>query len=229
MITSGGAGSRALYNAFEKLLGISVAQLKSANIRMSGKTDPQIVEEIILACQSEQLAQAKLEEAISGVLDLYLQFLPGEISKTENYHLHEGVSELLDVLAQDKQISLGLLTGNVEAGARLKLDRVNLNKFFPIGAYGSDSASRLDLPAIANQRAQQFYQTDFSPTQIVIIGDAENDVLCAKHYGAISLAVSTGNYTQEELKQYGADYVFPSLKETHRILEAILADGLVKS
>ncbi len=90
-------------------------------------------------------------------------------------------------------------------------------------------ASRLDLPAIANQRAQEFYQTAFLPTQIVIIGDAEGDVLCAKHYGAISLAVTTGNYTEAELRQHGADYVFSSLKDCDRITEAIMSEKVFAS
>jgi phosphoglycolate phosphatase len=165
-----------------------------------------------------------LPETITAILDLYMQYLPVSIASTTNFGLHEGVSEILNLLQQNEQIALGLLTGNIEKGARMKLERVNLNSFFPVGAYGCDSASRLDLPAIAHQRAQKFYNTVFSPPQIVIIGDAENDVLCAKHYGAVSLAVSTGNTSAEELRRLGADYIFPSLKNTSEIIKAILSE-----
>ncbi len=139
LITSGGAGSRALFQAFEKLLGISMPQLKSANIRMSGKTDPQIVQEIILACCKDQVSLEQLPDTIKAILDLYVQYLPQLIANTTNFNLHEGVNEILTHLQQNEQIALGLLTGNIEKGARMKLERVNLNGFFPIGAYGSDS------------------------------------------------------------------------------------------
>ncbi len=116
------------------------------------------------------------------------------------------------------------MTGNLEKGARIKLERFNLNRFFPIGAYGCDSASRLDLPAIAHKRAQEHYNISLTPAQIVIIGDAENDVLCAKHYGAISLAVNTGTTSWQELSALEPHYLFPSLKDTSQILAAIRAE-----
>jgi phosphoglycolate phosphatase-like HAD superfamily hydrolase len=222
LISSGGAGSRALYAAVEKYTAIREGVIKAAGISFAGKTDPQIIEEILLACESEIDKSQGLSRPITEILDLYLQLLPQSIAETEDYFLHEGVNEILLALQENKQTVIGLLTGNVQTGARLKLERVGINHFFPIGSFGSDSPNRLDLPAIANRRAQVFYNTQFRPDQIVIIGDAENDVLCAKHYGAVSIAVTTGKTTWEELNQHNPDYIFSSLKDTGQIMQAIL-------
>lgn len=224
LISSGGAGSRALLQAVSEFLGISVEQVKTHGIRFSGKTDPQIIKEILLSCHFSEDGQQVFQKAIEEILDLYLQVLPGEVASATNYIVHDGVVEILNALQGDKRIALGLLTGNIEGGARIKLKRVQLDGFFPIGSFGSDSADRLDLPAIAHQRAQAFYKIDFNPSEIVIVGDAENDILCAKHYGAVSLAVSTGSTTKDELSQHGPDYIFSSLKQTQSILQAILSD-----
>jgi len=217
----------------QKCLAIKVNQIEAANLRMSGKTDRQIVRELIMACavgenrtcisKEEGQWQTKIDE----ILTVYLQILPqtmDEQAKTPEFFIHEGVLELLNLLEKDQRIALGLLTGNLELGARMKLKPFNLNRFFPIGAYGCDSASRLDLPAIAYKRAQDYYQVNLSPTQIIIIGDAENDILCAKHYGAVSLAVNTGSTTWEELSNHKPDYLFSSLKNTSQILQAIMAE-----
>jgi len=222
LISSGGAGSRALYSAIEKYTAIKKEEIQAAGIGFAGKTDPQIIEEILLSCDSEIDKSKGLSRPIAGILDLYLQLLPQSIAETEDYFLHEGVDEILLALKDNKQIALGLLTGNIETGARLKLERVGINHFFPVGSFGSDSANRLDLPAIANRRAQIFYNIQFRPEQIVIIGDAENDVLCAKHYGAVSIAVTTGKTTWEQLNKHNPDYIFSSLKDTEQIMQAIL-------
>ncbi len=221
LIFSGRAGSRALIAAIEKYSGISTEKIQAAGIHFAGKTDPQIVEEILRACHF--YTNEQLQKTVGDILDLYLQLLPQSIAEANDYFIYEGVVEILAALHEDERTAIGLLTGNIEAGARLKLERVQLNHFFPVGSFGSDSANRLELPAVAHQRAQAFYKAQFSPEQIVIIGDAENDVLCAKHYGAISLAVNTGKTTWEQLSQHNPDYIFSSLKDTEKIMQAILS------
>jgi phosphoglycolate phosphatase len=221
LISNGGAGRKALYQALQECLQVNIETLEAAHIRLAGKTDLQNVREFIVACGHEYT------DAIANkILDLYLQCLPTFVNRalnTDKCFMHEGVAELLATLEHDEKIALGLLTGNLEKGAYIKLEPFNLMRFFPIGAYGCDSASRLDLPAIAHKRAQEYYQANFTPADIVIIGDAENDVLCAKHYGAISLAVNTGTTSWEELSKQEPDYLFSSLKETDQVLKAIMA------
>jgi phosphoglycolate phosphatase len=231
LITHGGATRKAMYRALQETLPIDLTRPEISNIRMSGKTDPQIVREFIFASNIEQSGKEESywQKIINQTLEFYLKFLPEEIdevAKTPKYFMHDGVVEILQLLDHDERIALGLLTGNVEKGARIKLERFNLNRFFPIGAYGCDSANRLDLPAIAHKRAEEHYSLSLTPTQIIIIGDAENDVLCAKHYGAISLAVNTGTTTRQELCSLEPDYLFSSLKDTSRILDAIMSESV---
>jgi phosphoglycolate phosphatase len=229
LISNGGAGRKALYRALQATMSIDLNRPEIADIRMSGKTDPQIVREFIKLSNLDQSQTSDTfwQKIISETIDHYLKFLPEEIdlvSSTPNYFMHNGVMEILQLLEKDEQIALGLLTGNIEQGARIKLSRFDLNRFFPIGAYGCDSANRLDLPAIAHKRAQNHYQLDLMPAQIIIIGDAENDVLCAKHYGAISVAINTGTTSWQELAALEPNYLFSALTDTNQILNAIMSD-----
>jgi phosphoglycolate phosphatase-like HAD superfamily hydrolase len=228
LISSDGSGRKAIYSALSKTLQLDLNRPEFDSINMSGKTDPQIIREFVVAgLQQDNKDDNYWQQIIAKSLEAYLQILPNlvsEASKTPKYFMHEGVSELLSVLEKNKNIFLGLLTGNIKRGAYIKLEPLNLTKFFPIGAFGCDSASRLDLPAIAHKRAEDHYGIQLTPNQIIIIGDAPNDVLCAKHYGAISLAVSTGHTSAEELSQLNPHYLFSSLKETDKILDAIMSE-----
>lgn len=230
MVTYAGATRKAMFKALEKSLKINTNQSEMAKLRMSGKTDPQIIREFILtAGGGVDFNEYDWQKAIDYTLDLYLQFLPDEIDeaiKTSKAFMYEGVLEILSLLEKDKRISLAILTGNVEKGARLKLEHFGLNRFFPIGAYGCDSASRLDLPAIAHKRAQEHYRLKWTPGEIIVIGDAENDILCAQHYGAVSLAINTGHTTWQELSALKPNYLYSSLSNTEQILSAILAESV---
>lgn len=217
LICSDGAGRRAIGRALETLFGVSIAL---TNISLSGKTDLQIYAELL---KQHDITQIQIKERLQDIIDSYLPVLKEEIEKASFYIVLDGVTELLDDLYKlDQEVCLGLLTGNVEPGARMKLERFKLNHYFPIGAYGSDSASRLDLPQIALARAQEFFQHTFAPYDLVIIGDSVNDVLCAKNFGATSIAINTGRTSKEELQRAKPDFLFSSLKDTSTILQAIL-------
>ncbi len=185
---------------------------------MSGKTDPQILTEIMTEAGIEK---SEIASAIPSIIEEYLVHLETEIRETRHYIVHDGVEEILAALATMENAFLGLLTGNVERGARMKLERFKLNHHFPLGAYGSDSASRLDLPHVAKLRADEHFKTTFEPREIVVIGDSIFDVLCAKHYGAVSLAVNSGRTTREELAAQNPDHLFPTLADTQSVIKAI--------
>lgn len=216
MISSDGAGKRAIARVLNAHYGVPEEAMR---ITMSGKTDPQILREIFRACSKEDC----FEEHTEHIFELYLGVLEEEISKSRYYIIHEGVVELLEALVEQEHAYLGLLTGNIERGAQMKLSRFDLLRYFPIGAFGSDSANRLDLPAVARKRAHDHFEIDFEPNEIAIIGDAINDVLCAKHYGCISIAVNTGRTTWEELEAQKPDYLFASLKDTSAVIQAIFS------
>ncbi|MBX9939592.1 MAG: HAD hydrolase-like protein [Candidatus Obscuribacterales bacterium] len=217
MISSDGAGRRSLARALYQTHRLDES---AAAIPMSGKTDPQIIKEILTASGYSALeAEARLHE----ILALYLQFLDEEIAKSTYYIKHPGVDSLLETLEEHDQAYLGLLTGNVESGAAKKLNYFKLMEYFPIGAYGSDSACRLDLPAIAVERARKHFALDFAPKEVVIIGDSVNDIACAKHFGACVVAVNTGKTSYEELERHKPDFLFRNLENTNQVLEAIFA------
>lgn len=215
MITSDGAGRRAISKVLKDRYDIDPATIK---LSMSGKTDPQILTEIMTEAGIEK---KEIESSIPSMIEEYLIHLETEIRETKNYIVHDGVEEILAALATMDNAFLGLLTGNVERGARMKLERFKLNHHFPLGAYGSDSASRLDLPHVAKQRADEHFKTTFEPREIVVIGDSIFDVLCAKHYGAVSLAVNSGRTTREDLEAQNPDHLFPTLADTQSIIKAI--------
>lgn len=184
---------------------------------MSGKTDPQIVVEILV---SQGVSRSEALSAVSQVLALYLSFLDEEIERSKYYIIHPGVREALDELSKS-QAKLALLTGNVEVGARKKLARFSLNDYFPFGAYGCDSANRLDLPAFAVRRAKENLGLDFAPEEIVVIGDSVNDIACAHGYGARALAVNTGRTSWQDLEREKPAYLFKDLSDTAEVLKAI--------
>lgn len=216
MISSDGAGRRAIGATLKDMYDISPEAL---NIPMSGKTDPQILTEILSA---SGFSESEIRKDLEALIEAYLIHLEREIKLAQYYIVHDGVREILAALSAVEEAFLGLLTGNVERGARMKLERFDLNSHFPLGAYGSDSASRLDLPHVAKVRADKHFNTEFAPEEIVVVGDSIYDVLCAKHYGAVSLAVNTGKTPMADLVAQEPDHLFATLADTNAVLKAIM-------
>lgn len=217
MISSDGAGRRAFARVLEREYAIPE---EIGHINMSGKTDPQILKEIFEYAEKPHLHS---EETLAKFYKHYLEVLKEEVQLSKTYIIHPGIPALLERLAAQDETYLALVTGNIEAGARMKLDRVKLNEYFPIGAYGSDSADRLDLPEIAVKRANEYFDLDFSKDEVVVIGDSVNDILCAKHYGAKCIAVNTGKTARSELEKHSPEYLFNDLSQTEEVVSAIYA------
>jgi phosphoglycolate phosphatase-like HAD superfamily hydrolase len=217
LIHSDGAGKRAIEFSLAKFFGHPVDLTGHS---FSGKTDPQIFNE---ALNKLNYSLSEIESFFDQIYPLYLGQLEIEINKANTYKLHIGVLELLESLELADWAHLGLLTGNIENGARLKLKQFSLYEKFEIGAFGSDSANRLDLPEIAHKRANTHFQKPFVNSEIVIIGDAINDILCAKHYQAKSIAVNTGVTKKSDLMKHEPHFLFDSLKDTKSMIEAIMA------
>lgn len=218
--SSDGAGRRAIGRALCDIYGVDASKI---TLSMSGKTDPQILKEILKASEKTDEEIDEMLVRKDEMFNIYLGLLEEEIKNAKFFIIHEGVVELLDSLAVHDHGYLGLLTGNIEKGARMKLEQFGLNKYFPLGAYGSDHANRMELPDIATVRAREHFKVDFKPNQVVIIGDSIYDVLCAKGYGAKSIAVNTGKTSKADLEEQKPDYLFDSLADTNAVLEAIFA------
>ena len=122
-------------------------------------------------------------------------------------------------------LTLGLLTGNVAAGADLKLGHFGIRGYFGVGAFGSDSENRNALLPIALRRAQELTGIEFQPRQVVVIGDTPRDIECAREHGATSVGVATGPYSREKLETGGASHVVDDLADTEGVVRLLLGDG----
>ena len=122
--------------------------------------------------------------------------------------MHPGVLGILEEAHRRPEFVQALLTGNIEKGARLKLTRYGVNHFFEFGAFADDSSVRNELGPHAQRRAHERHREIFSPDRIFVIGDTPHDVACARAMGAKAIAVATGSFTAEQLRECGADAVF---------------------
>jgi len=215
LMLSGGAGFRAIDRAFEQRYGIARATL---GIVPDGKTDPLIFREII---ERHALALGCEEEALDELRTSYEPLMADEMA-TSPARMMPGVDELLEKLAAETDLQLGLLTGNFERTARIKLDRFGFNRHFPFGAFGSDHEDRTRLPATAVSRAEKHCGVPIGlGPHILVIGDTPRDVECALVNGATAVGVATGRYTTGQLRDAGAHVVFEDLSDTETVMLAI--------
>lgn len=176
---------------------------------LSGRTDPRIALDLLMEAG---LSEREILPRLPEVRTNYAAKLERELDR-QCMRLLPGVSELLETLARREDIVLGLVTGNWEPGARTKLSRFDLNRFFDFGAFGCDGVERSDLPPVALERAERITGRRFLPEETLIVGDTIHDVTCAKAHGIPVLAVATGRTAAETLREGGADRVVADLTE----------------
>jgi len=184
----------------------------------SGLTDPQITR-IVLG--DAGYADDVISEKLDALWVVYLREMRARVS-AGRVRLMPGVVALIELLEREPEVTLALLTGNIEPGARIKLGAHDLNAYFPFGAFGSDSAIRAELPPVATRRAEQMTGLRFAPSDVVIIGDSIHDVRCAVPHGATSIAVPTGPTSAEALIAEHPTHFFETLEPGEELLEAIL-------
>ncbi len=174
-----------------------------------GKTDPQIVMD--LQRGAGQPAE-RVEAGLPRFKRRYLKLLDRRLDR-RRMRLLPAVLQVLENLAARPEVTLGLLTGNWEEGARIKLSRFDLNRFFPFGAFGDGQWERWSLPRMALERAAEAIGRRFSPDETLIVGDSILDVACARAHGIRAIAVATGGTPADELESAGADWVVSHLGE----------------
>ena len=214
-----GAGRRAVMRALEEVYGVPVP----GKLEFDGKTDPQIVRELMqLAGLEDDHIHAHLETALSR----YVQQLHEELSTADHHgKTYPGIAELLDALEARDDVLLGLLTGNVREGAMAKLGAVGLaHHRFRVGAFGSDHSARPELPAIARRRAEELVGRQIPGRDVVVIGDTPADMGCGRGIGARAIGVATGRYSVEDLLACDPAAVFADLSDTPSVLRAILEE-----
>ncbi|MGH7564590.1 MAG: HAD family hydrolase [Gemmatimonadota bacterium] len=224
LLHAGGAPRRAFRRALVECFGTEGA---AASDDFSGKTDPQIAYELMT---EEGFEDGHIAERIAGVCEHYLQGLATELERETRHRLFPGVAELLRRLAADPRVVLGLVTGNVEEGARLKLAHFGLWELFPVGAFGSDDRVRDRLPPIAVERAKRRTGRAFEGEEVVIVGDTPADIRCARASGALAVAVATGIPSRETLIVAEPDILLGSLEEWPDLLADLgLADRALET
>lgn len=190
-----------------------------AGLSFAGKTDPQIARELLTGAG---LDRRTIDDGLPELWERYLRYLEAGLPQTPMRVL-AGVRELLDALVAVEGVALGLVTGNIADGARLKLGSAGLWQRFAVGGYGSDHEERDHLPAVALERARAHWSAELEPCDAVIVGDTPRDVACGRACGNRTLAVATGTFTAEALRATGADHVLEDLSATDRVLELLTA------
>lgn len=209
LISTGGAGIRALNRAFQKLYSVENAM---DGILPHGKTDPGIIREILHSHPIPTISDG-FPTSLTAVLESYIQFLDDEIDSTTSYKILPGIEAILNILAERSDIAIGLATGNVEAGARIKLERGNLNRYFPFGGFGSDSENRTELVRQGAEKAAAYLGRTPDPANVFVIGDTPRDIFAGREAGFLTVGVATGKYTKAELAEAGATVAISNFEQ----------------
>lgn len=202
LVSTGGAGRRAIERAFLLALGTATV----LDFSFAGMTDPAIVRTGL-----QRAGRAADAAAIAEVLAAYLLVLEEEVLAAERFVVHAGVSETLDAVEAWADVAIGLGTGNIERGARVKLGRANLHDRFAFGGFGSDSEDRAELLRVGAERGAARLGRRREDCRVVIIGDTPKDVAAALAIGADAIGVGTGPFPAEELRACGARWAFQTL------------------
>ena len=218
LLWSDGLGRRSMEHALMQTFGAP----GDPAYRYDGKTDQQITREQMRAAGIEEdTITARMNDA----LDAYVERLEAELLRDANAtRLCAGVPALLDALDAHPDATLGLLTGNIERGARKKLRAVGIDfERFRVNAFGCDHAERPQLPGIAQRRAREIMGADMPGERMVIIGDTPADIHCGRGLGVRAIGVATGRYGVDELARHDPAAVFATLEDTDAVVAAILA------
>jgi len=205
LLVTGGAGAVAWQRAFRELHGVD------ANIgehTEAGMTDPEIAEIVFREVIGREGSAAERAQAIAG----YLSHLADAVAESQGYRVMPGIEEALPRLAE-QGVLLGLVTGNIEAAAHIKLARADLNRFFGFGGYGSDARDRVEVTERAVQRGGAVRGTDLDLTTTIAVGDTPRDVSAGHGAGIRVVGVATGSYGVAELEGAGADWALASVAD----------------
>jgi phosphoglycolate phosphatase len=216
LVTTGGVGRRAIERAFHRCHGRKDA---CSLIRFDGMTDRSITRLALQAIDVEAT-----EDGIDALLAVYVAELEAELraSPPDNYRVHAGVEPAL-AAARERGMALGLGTGNIVEGARLKLEHVDLYRHFSFGGFGSDHELRVELIRAGAERGARQLGKPLAECRVVIIGDTPKDIDAARGIGAESVGVGTGAFSAATLREHGATHAFDDLTSPGA-LSAMLGD-----
>jgi len=203
LVTTGGAGKQAIDAALA-----AHGAAGGTDFSFAGMTDRAIIRLGLTAAGLEPTT-----ERLDQVIQTYLATLRQTVAAMadERYRVHAGVVAALDRAEQTPGMAIGLGTGNVEQGARIKLARVDLARRFAFGGFGSDAEDRAELIGVGAQRGAARLGQPLRQCRVVVIGDTPKDIAAARANGAESIAVATGPVSAETLAEHGPTHVFSTL------------------
>jgi len=215
LINAHGAGRLALTEAMKTVYG-GTPGFQEYDPR--GRTDPEIVLAVMRAAGR---TDDEIRERLNACFDVYAQYLEALIGNGHPVDVMPGITEILQGLSSRRDALVGLLTGNIERGARAKLRPTGLWPYFRVGAFGSDDADRRRLPGVARERAHAVVAEEVPFQHMVIIGDTPLDIECAHACGAVAVAVATGQHSLGELAACSPDLLFPDFSDSHATLRTL--------
>lgn len=216
LLDARGAGARALLSTLAELYGRPFSR---NGVHFAGRTDRAILSDLMVA---NGLPPAEVATSLDLVFRTLPRLMRVETERTPSVP-YPGVCDLLSELAERDGITLGLLTGNMQETARLKLTSAGIDSsLFVVGAFGDESADRNALPPIALGRAEAFLGRPVSAA--IIVGDTPADIECARSNGMGSLAVATGACSLAELEAWQPDYLFADLAPVESVLRALTGE-----
>lgn len=215
LLLTGGAGFRAMARAGRELYD---REIDWESVDPSGSLDP-----LIFSQAAREAGIEPTEEEQNLFRDLYARFMPEELARRpERLRLMPGILELFDELRGRADLLLGLLTGNFEMTARLKIEASGLAwDAFAVGAFGGEAPTRPELVPVARSRFEERYGRSIPPENVLIVGDTPKDVHCARENGCRVLGVATGRHSVEELRAAGADRAVEELKDPSPLFELL--------
>lgn len=216
LLSTGGAGRRAFVRTCAQRLDRPDA---CSGFRFDGMTDRGIVRKTLQAIDLKPT-----EVAIDQFLAAYVAVLEDEVARAPDYRVHAGMERAIEAALARDGVAVGLGTGNIREGARVKLSRARLHERFSFGGFGCDHEHRPTLIEIGARRGAQLLGAPLDACRVVIIGDTPADIAAATSMGAESIGVGTGNFTPADLLACGATRAFPDLAAAGAI-EALLGDS----
>jgi phosphoglycolate phosphatase-like HAD superfamily hydrolase len=186
---------------------------------LSGRTDRAIIADLFRMHVLEET-----DENRRRLVAAYLRHLPACLRRCAGRVL-PGIASLLEQLAGRGDVALGLLTGNLRAGARVKLGHFGLFDYFAFGGYGDEHLDRDDVAREALAAVRQSLDGAVDPGRIWVVGDTPLDIACARAIGARVAAVATGWHSREELAGHAPDLLLPDLGDPTPLLSRWAAGG----
>jgi phosphoglycolate phosphatase-like HAD superfamily hydrolase len=212
LISTGAAGQGAIVRATAEQFG---GDGNLDGVEIAGRTDLAIAHQVLRKYGAPVTA-----ENAQAFLEIYLRMLAEELPRREGRIL-PGVLQLLEQLASQPDTTLGLLTGNLVRGAKLKLQHYDLWRFFAFGGFADDHHDRNELGAFALSRALEGTGINFAGSQVDVIGDTGHDIACGKAFGARTIAVATGGWSREQLAPHEPDFLFDDLSNVDEVKQTL--------